>query len=35
MKKENLKRLKALLLAITMCLTLGSCGKKMKKKRQL
>lgn len=28
MKKENLKRLKALLLAITMCLTLSACGKK-------
>lgn len=28
MKKENLKRLKALLLAITMCLTLSACSKK-------
>jgi len=26
--KENLKRLKALLLAITMCLTLSACSKK-------
>ena len=28
MKKEKLKRLKALLLAITMCLTLNACSKK-------
>ena len=31
MKKENLKRLKALLLAITMCLSLTACNKDKEK----
>lgn len=32
MKKEYLKRLKALLLAITMCLTFSTCSKKNEEK---
>ena len=32
MKKEYLKRLKALLLAITMCLTFSACSKKNEEK---
>jgi len=32
MKKEYLKKLKALLLAITMCLTLSACNKKNEEK---
>lgn len=31
MKKEYLKRLKAILLAVTICLTLNACGKKEEK----
>ena len=34
MKKENLKRLKALLLAITMCLSLTACNKDTEKSRK-